>query len=388
MVNMDRIFENTKCIETKLIDDVYKIIIKDRYFGGQSVEEIRGRFKYIIDNKTIEYPQILLRIHSRSINDNSTIVVFEALLIQLVEKTNAIINIEFRRINIKDMSINYLDKSLLSRQIKVKDYGLVIKLNSRKFKSDFYKKKIIDKAYYRSFFAKGVLNRYSSSKVKSDIKTFLNPHFSDNKVIGLMSEVACELVGNVYDHANSDCILEVTISEVEHKKTKKDFKAINMTVLNFSKTILISHIQDYFVTNRFTKKAVDESILRAYNFHESHFTSKYSRDHFYMISLFQRNFTTRVNRYITGGTGLTRLIESLTGRAYEKYSYVMTGNKVIYFTDKLKVSEDGYVGFNDSNDYFGSIPDPEIIDFSQFYLEGTLYNLSFIIDEEDINEKI
>lgn len=383
---MERIFENTLVRDTQLNNRTYTIIIKDDYFGGSSVEEIRRRFKFIIENCKIEKPQIHIRIHSKLISDNSTIVVFEVLLLQLILSIESSILIEFRKMNKLNISLNFLKSSILAHQIQEKDYAIVIKLNQDTFVGDFKKRTLIDGNYYRSFYPKGQLDNRSSSKVKSNIKSFLLSLLNDKKVIKQISEVACELVGNVYDHANSDCILEVSVNEVVNNTTNRQYKAINMTVLNFSKTILISHIEDYFKSDKFTNKLVDESIKKAFDYHNKYFDSKYTKEHFYMISLFQKNFTTRINDYLTGGTGLTRLIESLTGRAYHKYSYVMTGNKIIFFTDKLRVSEGGFIGFNNNNNYFDEIPDPEIVDYSQFFLEGTLFNLSFIIEEEGLEK--
>lgn len=378
---MYNIFDSTDPLVAQSNKNSYRIIIKDEFFGGESVEKIRKYFKYIITKEISACVNVNIRIHSKRINDPSTIVVFETLVYKLLNHSDFNISIEFRKLEKENISYVFIKNSLIGSYLLEKSYGAVIKLDRNVFIDSFKKNVIINGSYYRAYFQSGKLNNTSSSKIKSDVKSYLNSLIKDKKVIRQISEVACELVGNVYDHANSECILQVLVSSAVDPINGKDLKSVNMSVINFSETMLISHIKDYFDEDKFTKKQVDISVRKAFQYHKLHFNEVYTQEHFYIISLFQKNFTTRINSFITGGTGLTRLIESLTDRAYDKYSYVMTGNKVIFFTEMLKVSDTGFVGFNADNNYFSSLPDPNVISKSDFFLNGTLFNICLLMEE-------
>ena len=63
---------------------------------------------------------------------------------------------------------------------------------------------------------------------------------------------------------------------------------------------------------------------------------------------------------------------------------MLSGDDVIYFKEPfLDLTEEGLIGFNNDNDYLSKIPSPEIVGKNLNRFNGTIYNLSFILDERN-----
>lgn len=98
-----------------------------------------------------------------------------------------------------------------------------------------------------------------------------------------------------------------------------------------------------------------------------------------MITAFQNHVTTRDIKSGSGGTGLTRLIQNIIGKSKDDYSYTLSGRNILFFKDKyLNISKDKFIGFNEENDYFNSMPDLDVVNKSALYIPGTVHNLLLI----------
>lgn len=106
----------------------------------------------------------------------------------------------------------------------------------------------------------------------------------------------------------------------------------------------------------------------------------YFENDFYTLSSFQHKISGSDRKNATGGTGLTRLINSLEEKVDNHYCYMISGKRILYFTNGcLKFDKDKFIGFNDSNDYMTSIPNKNIFATGNVFIPGTAYNLSFAI---------
>ena len=106
-------------------------------------------------------------------------------------------------------------------------------------------------------------------------------------------------------------------------------------------------------------------------------------DDFYNISAFQHKISGRKQLTSgTGGTGLTKLIKALQEISEAYRCYVISGTRALNFHHEfLEYNKDGWIGFNNDNNYFESIPQEGIATECFINMPGTAYNLNFIFKE-------
>ena len=102
------------------------------------------------------------------------------------------------------------------------------------------------------------------------------------------------------------------------------------------------------------------------------------------ITSFQDRITGRPNDVNSGGTGLTSLIKSLEENSDSHYGYVLSGSRGINFRlEYLKYNDDGWIGFNGTNDYLNQIPSEDVLLKSPTYIQGTAYNFTLVVEVEN-----
>ena len=100
------------------------------------------------------------------------------------------------------------------------------------------------------------------------------------------------------------------------------------------------------------------------------------------MTAFQHKISGRENS-ITGGTGLTKLIESLETRSETHICYVQSGKRVVIFKPEyLSYNDDGWLGFNENNDYLTTAPQENLFSGNHYLLPGTAFNLNFVMKRE------
>lgn len=63
--------------------------------------------------------------------------------------------------------------------------------------------------------------------------------------------------------------------------------------------------------------------------------------------------------------------------------YVVSGlRKLIFSQEYLSYNENGWLGFNKSNNFLTDIPDRTLFRQNGFYLPGNAYNLNFVLKVE------
>ena len=64
--------------------------------------------------------------------------------------------------------------------------------------------------------------------------------------------------------------------------------------------------------------------------------------------------------------------------------YMYSGNSVLWFKkDYLNYNSDGWIGFNNQNNFFDCKPDSEVFTKIPFYFPGTAYNLNFVVKKSE-----
>ena len=226
-----------------------------------------------------------------------------------------------------------------------------------------------------------------ASIILSELKVFFSTFEFDHEYGLQLARVASELVDNASEHAVSDCLIDLYVSDPTYKKTGCDdfFYAISMVVLDFSEKKLHSDIRRKIETGDY-KGAKRYNIVReALENHRPFFKKdKYEEEDFYNIASFQDRISGRSSETETGGTGLTELIKCIEDKAEAHQCYVLSGNKGLWFEPEyLKYNENNWIGFNVENDFLKSIPDFKILVRSDVVFTGTGYNFVLVVKKEN-----
>ena len=197
-----------------------------------------------------------------------------------------------------------------------------------------------------------------------------------------VAEVIVELVGNAGEHGQSDCLIDFDVAPHYTKRDSDgEYVGLNIAVVNFSSQLLGSSLKKKILSSQ----DLDERyriVLDAFQNHQVFFNDSYDENDFFNITAFQHKISGRRDSVLVGGTGLTKLIESLERRADAHNCYMTSGNKRMWFRHQHLRYNDGWIGFNLQNDYVNSRPDASVLSRNKFYIPGTAYNLNFVMKVE------
>lgn len=249
-----------------------------------------------------------------------------------------------------------------------------------KFKRD------IGKRHYRKIIdvSETIKNPFFVSGLVSDVANFLKPYDVAEKYRNELAEVIGELIDNSIEHANTDCLFDLDISREFTKTTTGElFLGVNVTVMNLSDTLLGEPIKKKLQNNTILN-ARDRCVKNAMHNHKALWNSDYSEEDFYNIASFQDRISGRNEITVTGGTGLTKLISSLEKTSDTYSCFVVSGHRKLSFLHKfLEYNQDGWIGFNQENNFLDAPPDASIINRNPIYIQGTAYNLCFAMKKEE-----
>lgn len=197
-----------------------------------------------------------------------------------------------------------------------------------------------------------------------------------------LSEAICELVGNASEHGNTECLIDIDITDNIYGKKDDDsgiYYGLNVVVLNFSSTLFHEPLKAKINSDISLSERYD-CVLRAKNYHFSNLNDYYLENDFYTISSFQHRISGSKKKNEVGGTGLTSLLNSLEENSDTHLCYMLSGNRIMFFEkDKMKYDEEGFVSFNENDSYFSSIPDEKIFQTINTFLPGVAYNLNYAV---------
>lgn len=250
---------------------------------------------------------------------------------------------------------------------------------------------------YRNHYRRIVLidernNPWLLSKIASDIHTFLSVFCVSDVCREKIQLVISELIGNVDEHTETECLLDIDVTEPYTKKGEQgDFCGINIVVLNYSDRLFGDGLKDKLSNKEridLNKNPRYETVIDALDNHKNYFDEEYTEEDFYNIASFQHKISGREKNSSTGGTGLTKLIQSLEEMSDAHRCYMLSGNRVIRFhRDFLEYNSELWIGFNKENDFKDVAPDKHSIDHCPVFFPGTAYNLNFAMRKEIENER-
>ncbi len=224
-------------------------------------------------------------------------------------------------------------------------------------------------------------------KLASDIDSFLKAFSVREEYRDAISEVAVELIGNAGEHTGSDCLIDIDVSKEYIKIANgQNYYGINIAIINYADKLLGDGIKEKIESQELLDDR-HEKVKKAYIIHKNEFNEDYTEQDFYSVASFQHRISEREEVY-TGGTGLTKLIQSLESKADMHMCYVLSGRRGLMFKKEYLEYNDGrWIGFNKENDFLTQIPDVEIFDECDIFFPGTAYNLNFVmaVDEAQID---
>lgn len=374
------------------IENKKKKIIRHRgtLFDGDSLKQILEKLKSVMDCNEKKNKELIIKTSDLIFIDKATYILFETIFYFVCKETQ--IKIKFENNQMRTQIGEKITKHFLLQQYKNKF------IDKEKFIKDFEKKKLT-KESFRDILKVGD-KPDKISILLDEIESSLKIYNISEDCRSQFSEVVTELVGNAVEHAKTDCLLDLSSYYVYHKDDNHRSLYLDVVVLNFSDILLGDGIKNKCsLFNKFLEDDDFRKDLRiAYKNHKNKFGTilkkeakkkevTYLEQDFYNISAFQWRFSGRKETIKNnGGTGLTTFIKFLLKNSEANRCYVQTGDRIIRFKNALLTSGNNkqYIGFNKMNDYLNNIPDSEALDIADFYLNGTIYNLVFVLS---LNEK-
>lgn len=341
---------------------------------GTGMRDIIHLLHYtVVKYSALKYP-IMLDIGETSFNDKLVYIVLECVIHIVMEKYHRKVYICYK-----------VTDSIWTEGFK---YSCLNNVNDgfdifeKKFKYD------LDRKHFRKVFTyQDYCDKKCLSKLMTDIRCFLKNNCINESSVDELTEVLIELVGNSGEHAKTDCLIDLDLTDDTYKSTADDldnYYGLNACVVNFSKELFYVPLMNKMKSSQ----EVNERhiwVKKAKNNHEKYFSDKYSEKDFYTISSFQDKISGSIQKDKTGGRGLTSLISSLGEKASDQLCYMASGNRALFFyADHMRFNKEEFIGFNKNNDYINSIPEDGVIRDVDVYLPGTMYNLSYVIKKESI----
>lgn len=229
-------------------------------------------------------------------------------------------------------------------------------------------------------------NEQYLSKLMQEIFCFLQNNGIDEDVCSQLSEVLIELVGNSGEHGNAESLLDVDITRTEYSKRSDNegasYYGMNAVVLNYSPVLFYEPLMKKIQSADILAERYD-IVKQAREYHLANLQENYKEQDFYTVSSFQHKISGNVEKNEIGGTGLTRLLQSLEENSDTHLCYMLSGNRILFFEkDFMFYDEKKLVGFNKSRNYITDIPDVRLLQTIKTYVPGVAYNLNYAIKKE------
>ena len=376
MNNIECLFDgiNPKCNKKNSSYKIDKIIIDSKIFSSKSLFLVIEHFKWLINLNLKRKVKIL--INSEIVGDDATLIIFETIIYYMLKEYNFDIEYYF---NVRKNVIGY-ELYKLSNLYKFDNK----KINKQEFIKNFENNFEINMTHFKKICINSLENKSNEflSNLYTDVCDFLKYNSIKKEYYEMVGEAISEILSNVMEHSDADSILEIKIGK--GYKFGKECKFLNVTIVSYTKVKFGEKLKEYLFENDNGYNTSNKIVKDAYNIQKSKFNNNYTIDNFVMVSSFQKKVTTRKDSNGTGGTGLTVLIDTLLNSTLDDYCYILNGNSVLFFKKPyLQLNEDGTIGFNEKNDYIHEIPDEKIFKNSENCFNGTIHNLSLILEGEE-----
>ena len=366
----------------------------EKVFDAKSLEEFRKEINYIYENDieliSNKNSNIRILINTGYFKDRTVVLILELIIYSLCLKGNFNIYINIWVEDKESIAYNFYYYSFLKeinrKQITNKKFCIMYE----KFSGQIYKqeiiganiRKIIDKSTYKDVYQQ----MHMQQRLSSDIMSILSLIVNNEDMIDDACEIVDELIDNILSHTIGFGIVDVAAVKVISKKDNDDYIHIMINVINISDNFLYTNIKETYRrnVNNFKLRSKIKDYYEAQR--EFFLDSNYSENMFFMVSAFQRGVSTR-NRNKIGGTGLNKSIMNFSKMSQkdlpENQSYVYSNKDILMFNENILSSEliGENIAFNYEND-FSKKPDEICLSNSTFNLNGTAYNLMYVVKEE------
>lgn len=366
----------------------------EKVFDAKSLEELRKEINYIYENNTEpisnENSNIRILLNTEYFKDRTVVLILELIIYSLCLKGNFNIYINIRVEDKESIAYNFYYYSFLKeinrKQITNKKFCIMYeKFSGRIYKQEIIGaniRKIIDKSTYKDVYQQ----MHMQQRLSSDIMSILSLIVNNEDMIDDACEIVDELIDNILSHTIGFGIVDVAAVKVISKKDNDDYIHIMINVINISDNFLFTNIKETYRrnVNNFKLRSNIKDYYEAQR--EFFLDSNYSENMFFMVSAFQRGVSTR-NRNKIGGTGLNKSIMNFSKMSQkdlpENQSYVYSNKDILMFNENILSSEliGENIAFNYEND-FSKKPDEICLSNSTFNLNGTAYNLMYVVKEE------
>lgn len=369
-----------------------QITITDNLFTGETLKSIAECINAI--HQRYKGSKIPLEFHFGEIEfiDKLTFVLFECICYDLICNYGHYVQV-FMKVNVSEdiHTAGILSSPLLLLNHTKKDKVIQY---CEKFKNDLY----------RNHFRRLISGNQKEDtnylgRLYEEVDSFLKPFGIDETSRDKIGIVITELVGNATEHARSDCLFDIDVAPNYTKMVKdvpdgNDYCGINIAVINFSDILLGTGVHKNLILNKSNiSNERYQTVLKAYKNHSKMFSQEYKIEDFCNITTFQHKVSGRNKNVSTGGTGLTKLIQSLEERSDTYRCYVVSGNRAInFYKELIEYNKYNWIGFNEERDYISNIPSKtddthSVISESLMYMPGTGYNLNFVMKGDPITWK-
>lgn len=366
----------------------------EKVFDAKSLEEFRKEINYIYENDieliSNKNSNIRILINTGYFKDRTVVFILELIIYSLCLKGNFNIYINIRVEDKESIAYNFYYYSFLKeinrKQITNKKFCIMYeKFSGRIYKQEIIGaniRKIIDKSTYKDVYQQ----MHMQQRLSSDIMSILSLIVNNEDMIDDACEIVDELIDNILSHTIGFGIVDVAAVKVISKKDNDDYIHIMINVINISDNFLYTNIKETYRrnVNNFKLRSKIKDYYEAQR--EFFLDSNYSENMFFMVSAFQRGVSTR-NRNKIGGTGLNKSIMNFLKMSQkdlpENQSYVYSNKDILMFNENILSSEliGENIAFNYEND-FSKKPDEICLSNSTFNLNGTAYNLMYVVKEE------
>lgn len=387
MKNINLLLDSNKksTSKIKLKKGIAIIKINDSFISGKTLKSIAEKINAIHEQyRKVKIP-ITFFFEKFEFIDKLTFVIFECICYDLIRNYGHYIQIQMKEINCDIYTAGIESSPLL---LLNKTLPKSVKKYPQKFKKDFY-----GRHFRRVLTGENEETNYLGN-LYSEIDTFLKPFNIEEKSRDKVANVITELVGNGCEHGYGDCLIDIDVAPNYEKVTNsvsdgQSYHGINIVVVNFSDRLLGDGIlENILKQHRNSLNERYKTVIEAYENHKKFFSESYTEEDFCNITTFQHKISGRADEDLTGGTGLTKLIQSLEERSEAYRCYVVSGNRAVnFYKEFLEYDENKWIGFNKYKNYISKYPSNdnptrEVISEALMYLPGTAYNLNFVMKIE------
>jgi hypothetical protein len=382
MIECRKIFEENRTIypgKIKISNNKIIFTFKEETITGVSIKHFIQFINAVHEKYCGVCIPIVIDFGKVKFLDKLTVIIFECICFSIINDYRQKVVLYYRVSS--DIFTNGFNDS------PVRYLGSGCNYSIQEFKDRF--KFILFKNHFRKIIEYDENDIEYVSLFYTDIDNFLKAYIGDDSLRNEVGEVVAELVGNVGEHAKTDCLVDLDITDTDYGKINCEGKyyGINIVVLNFSNIMLGQQIKDKLNADNLSLSSRYHELKRAYSKHANFFSDFYSEADFYNMAAFQDRISGSVNKNLNGGKGLTKLIKSIEKRADTHNCYIISGKHVIRFIPELlDHDENNWVGFNHQTDFFSHPPDRSVIEECPVFIPGIAYNLNLAIKGDGTDE--